>query len=65
MTVTSPELPIATFGTLDDAPSLLVDGGYGWVCVAACFIINCFTWGLVSVSQGDGVLNVMDLSGLI
>ncbi|CAF9928250.1 hypothetical protein IMSHALPRED_007419 [Imshaugia aleurites] len=49
MTVTSPELPIATFGTLDDAPSLLVDGGYGWVCVAACFIINCFTWGLVSV----------------
>ena len=28
------------------------DGGYGWVCVAACFTINCFTWGTVSVSQG-------------
>ena len=26
------------------------DGGYGWICVAACFIINGFTWGLVSVS---------------
>lgn len=27
------------------------DGGYGWVCVAACFTINCFTWGVVSVSK--------------
>jgi hypothetical protein len=27
------------------------DGGYGWVCVATCFTINCFTWGAVSVSQ--------------
>ena len=26
------------------------DGGYGWVCVASCFTINCFTWGTVSVS---------------
>ena len=26
------------------------DGGYGWVCVAACFTINCFTWGVVAVS---------------
>ncbi|KAH6866463.1 major facilitator superfamily domain-containing protein [Alternaria rosae] len=24
------------------------NGGYGWVCVAACFTINCFTWGTVS-----------------
>ncbi|KAI4667859.1 uncharacterized protein J4E88_010111 [Alternaria novae-zelandiae] len=24
------------------------DGGYGWVCVAARFTINCFTWGTVS-----------------
>jgi len=31
----------------DDLPP---DGGYGWVCVAACFTINCFTWGTVSVS---------------
>jgi len=27
------------------------DGGYGWVCVAACFTINCFTWGTVAVSS--------------
>lgn len=34
--------------TREEAPP---DGGYGWVCVAACFTINCFTWGTVSVSQ--------------
>lgn len=27
------------------------DGGYGWICVLACFAINCFTWGPVSVSR--------------
>ena len=27
------------------------DGGYGWVCVAACFAINGFTWGLTAVSN--------------
>lgn len=26
------------------------DGGYGWVCCAACFTVNCFTWGVVAVS---------------
>ncbi|KAJ9604612.1 hypothetical protein H2200_010726 [Cladophialophora chaetospira] len=24
------------------------DGGYGWVCLACCFTINCFTWGVVA-----------------
>lgn len=33
----------------DDKPP--PDGGYGWVCVAACFTINCFTWGIVAASQ--------------
>lgn len=33
--------------TGEDSPP---DGGYGWVCVGACFTINCFTWGTVSVS---------------
>ena len=27
------------------------ESGYGWVCVAAYFMINCFTLGMVSVSQ--------------
>ena len=26
------------------------DGGYGWVCVAAVFMVNAHTWGLNSVS---------------
>ncbi|KAJ9379529.1 hypothetical protein DTO063F5_7121 [Paecilomyces variotii] len=26
-------------------PARPPDGGYGWICVAACFCINCFTWG--------------------
>ena len=26
------------------------DGGYGWICTACCFTVNCFTWGVVSVS---------------
>jgi len=25
------------------------DGGYGWVCVLACFLVNCFTWGITAV----------------
>ncbi|KAF1938246.1 MFS general substrate transporter [Clathrospora elynae] len=49
------DVPVTTLGEFDnaghdsatraDAPP---DGGYGWVCVAACFTINCFTWGTVS-----------------
>ncbi|KZM18318.1 uncharacterized protein EKO05_0006803 [Ascochyta rabiei] len=30
----------------EDAPP--PDGGYGWVCVGACFLTNCSTWGTVS-----------------
>lgn len=25
------------------------DGGYGWICVISCFLVNCFTWGVVAV----------------
>ena len=32
-------------------PSPTPNGGYGWVCVACCFTINCFTWGVVAVSH--------------
>ena len=35
---------------LGDDPALAPpDGGFGWICVAACFTVNCFTWGVVSV----------------
>lgn len=26
------------------------DGGYGWVIVGSCFILNAFTWGVTAVS---------------
>ena len=31
----------------DEAPN----GGYGWVCVACCFVINAHTWGINSVGS--------------
>lgn len=42
-------------GTIDDIVVLPSpqdpppDGGYGWVCVGACFCINGFVWGEVAV----------------
>jgi hypothetical protein len=35
-----------TDGVAQDEPP---EGGYGWVCVAVCFMINAHTWGLNSV----------------
>ena len=32
-------------------PSPPPDGGYGWVCVLACFCVNAFTWGVVAVGS--------------
>lgn len=32
------------------------DGGYGWVCVATCFSINCFTWGIVAVDTRPSII---------
>ena len=43
-----------TFGVKDEADNDCEqppDGGYGWVCVAACFIINMFTWGIMAVGR--------------
>jgi hypothetical protein len=41
-----------------DTEDVAPDGGYGWVCVAACFTTNCFTWGAVSVSLWEAALAV-------
>lgn len=38
------------FDAMTRIPEPPPDGGYGWVCVAACFIINGFTWGVLAVS---------------
>lgn len=50
MTATNPDNVMAmdTVHNGDDEPP--PGGGYGWVCVAACFMINFFTWGIISVS---------------
>ncbi|GAM88674.1 hypothetical protein ANO11243_067080 [Dothideomycetidae sp. 11243] len=39
-----PDALAADVGLTEGPP----DGGYGWVCVACCFALNCFTWGAVS-----------------
>lgn len=50
---------------LDSTPP---DGGYGWLCVAACFMINFATWGAVAVRGPPlpraGASNVHDLTTL-
>ena len=44
--------PIAVVAASVEAPPLPPpDGGYGWVCVLACFCVNAFTWGVVAVGH--------------
>ena len=37
-----------TASTSNQKAEVLPDGGYGWVCVACCFLINAHTWGINS-----------------
>lgn len=30
-------------------PAVPHDGGYGWIIVASCFVLNAFTWGVTAV----------------
>ena len=48
MTV-APAGPEHTVHRQDDHIDIPPDGGYGWICVAAVFLINAHTWGVNSV----------------
>jgi hypothetical protein len=39
---------------VEDVPP---DGGYGWVCVGCCALINAHTWGVNSVSSDDEIIH--------
>lgn len=40
----------------EDTPPPPPDGGYGWFCVLAQFLINGFTWGVVAVSSNASAI---------
>lgn len=35
----------------DESSAAPPDGGYGWICVIALFLVNFSTWGAVAVSR--------------
>lgn len=35
----------------DEPSATPPDGGYGWICVVALFLVNFSTWGAVAVSR--------------
>lgn len=37
-------------GAVHATSTVLADGGYGWVCVAAVFLINAHSWGINTVN---------------
>lgn len=41
------------------------DGGYGWVVVGACFMINCFSWGVTAVSLELSILSLRNLADMV
>jgi len=47
--MTAPQSLTEESDTEEEGPT---NGGYGWICVASCFIVNCFIWGVVAVSPG-------------
>ena len=60
MSVTRDDAPVAeTSSEKSEELAPPPDGGYGWVCVGACFIINAFSWGLTTVSGPSNVRPTM------
>lgn len=43
----------------------LPDGGYGWICVMCCALINAHTWGINSVSEFPSLSLFILVSGTI
>ena len=43
-----------------DAEDISPNGGYGWICVVACFMLNASAWGINSVSDRVQVLLGLD-----
>jgi hypothetical protein len=52
----------APVAEIENAPTPPPDGGYGWVCLACCFTINCFTWGIVAVSHDVVICALLQVS---
>lgn len=44
---------------------IVPDGGYGWVCTGCTFTINCFTWGMVSVSRLRSSFLVIEMRDIL
>lgn len=44
---------------IETGEQIFPDGGYGWVCVVATFLINAHSWGINTVSTTQGRLNIM------
>ena len=46
----------------NDSTECPPDGGYGWICVACCFAVNCFTWGVVAVGLPSTMMRTANSS---
>lgn len=49
-------IDVVVVASAEAPPSPPPDGGYGWVCVLACFCVNAFTWGVVAVGLHSHLL---------
>ncbi|KAK6834995.1 hypothetical protein PG987_009689 [Apiospora arundinis] len=64
-TTPSSQLEIANGSTstqgMQPPPPPPPDGGYGWICVAAQFLINGFTWGVAAVRSPPSTMSLLPI----